>query len=127
MTNLESTYLRLRPDATAEPLPVGPDFWPNLMAGKLGDFHHEFLVTTHAFDASWTNWEMHPNGDEIICLITGSVDLTFERDGVKSALQLRNAGDFALVKQGTWHTADPLQATRLLFITAGEGTTHRPR
>lgn len=36
-------------------------------------------------------------------------------------------GEYAFVPQGTWHTANPLQPTTMLFITAGEGTQVRPR
>ena len=51
--NLESTFLRLRNDATVEPLSVDDTFWERLMGGKLGDFHHEYLVITTSFDADW--------------------------------------------------------------------------
>ena len=70
--DLQSTYLRLRPDCSIERLPVDAQFWPRLIGGELGDFHHEYLVTSHACDADWTNWEMHPNGDEIVALLSGA-------------------------------------------------------
>ena len=60
--NATTTCLRLKPDGMADKLPVGPDFWPDLIAGKLGDFHHEYLVTTFSFDQNWSSWEIHPNG-----------------------------------------------------------------
>lgn len=31
------------------------------------------------------------------------------------------------VPKGTWHTANPLEPTTMVFITAGEGTQVRPR
>ena len=55
-------------------LPVD-GFWPKLMQGQLGDFRHEYLVTTAAYSADWPNWEMHPNGDEIVCLLEGSATM----------------------------------------------------
>ena len=66
--NLATTYLRLRPDNSAEPLPVNAEFWPKLMSGQLGTFHRESLVLMISFDSPWNNWEMHPNGDEIVCV-----------------------------------------------------------
>ena len=48
--NLESTYLRLRNDATVETLAVDQSFWEQISSGKLGSFHHEYLVTAYRFD-----------------------------------------------------------------------------
>ncbi len=124
---LASTYLRLGPDGMAEKLPVGPDFWPNLIAGKLGDFHHEYLVTMYTFDQNWPSWEIHPNGDEIVLLISGASDLILETPQGNQVIEVRQPGDYAFVPKGTWHTANPLQQTTMLFITAGEGTRNRAR
>jgi mannose-6-phosphate isomerase-like protein (cupin superfamily) len=124
--NCASTYLVLKPDAHAIPIPVTASFWPDLMQGKFGNFHNEYLVTLQSYDAKWPSWEIHPHGDEIICLISGSIDLTLDHNGTVSTVSLRKPGDFALVKQGTWHTATPLLPTSMLFITAGEGTQNRP-
>ena len=39
----------------------------------------------------------------------------------------RTAGEYAINPPGTWHTADVEASATALFITAGEGTDHRPR
>lgn len=125
--HLQSTYLRLRPDCSIEKLPVDDQFWPRLIGGGLGNFHHEYLVTSHGFDADWTNWEMHPNGDEIVALLSGEATLILEAaDGVRSEVSLSQPGSYAFVPRGTWHTAKVATPTTLFFITAGEGTRHRP-
>lgn len=125
--SLASTYLRLRPDCSVEKLPVDATFWPRLMAGELGDFHHEYLVTCFRSDANWPNWEMHPQGDEVVVLLSGSITLVLElADGSHSQVELREAGSFLLVPRGTWHTAKVAGTATLLFITPGEGTRHRP-
>ena len=36
-------------------------------------------------------------------------------------------GDHAIDPPGAWHTADVDGSALALFITVGEGTTHRPR
>lgn len=123
--NLSSTYLRLRSDASAETLPVDAQFWPKLMSGALGDFHHEFLVTAGQHASTWQNWERHPNGDEIVCLLSGRVDFVLEKPDGEALMSLAQAGDFVFVPKGTWHTARVLEPAHLLFITAGEGTEHR--
>ena len=125
--HLATTHLRLRPDGRADQLPVTDQFWPDLIAGKYGDFHNEYLVTTSAFAENWPTWEQHPNGDEIVVLLAGAVDFILETPDGERKLEVRKPGDYAFVPQGTWHTANPLQPTTMLFITAGEGTQVRPR
>jgi mannose-6-phosphate isomerase-like protein (cupin superfamily) len=95
------------------------------MTGELGDFHNEYLVTSYTFEADWTSWEMHPNGDEIVCLISGAVTFVLEHDGAQRAVELTASGSYLLVPKGTWHTARVSAPSRMLFITAGEGTQHR--
>jgi mannose-6-phosphate isomerase-like protein (cupin superfamily) len=125
--HLASTHLRLKPNGLADKLPVTPQFWPDLIAGKLGDFHNEYLVTTSSFEQDWPTWEQHPNGDEIVVLLSGSVDFILETPQGNRKMEVRKVGEYAFVPKGTWHTANPLQPTTMLFITAGEGTQVRPR
>jgi mannose-6-phosphate isomerase-like protein (cupin superfamily) len=125
--HLQSTYLRLRPDCSIEKLPVDATFWPRLLSGQLGSFHHEYLVTSYTYSNDWPSWEIHPNGDEIVCLISGCATLVLEvQDGEHSSLELTQPGSFAFIPRGTWHTAKISQESAMLFITAGEGTRNRP-
>jgi hypothetical protein len=39
---------------------------------------------------------------------------------------LRDAGSYVVVPKGVWHTARTSVATRMLFVTPGEGTENRP-
>jgi quercetin dioxygenase-like cupin family protein len=47
-------------------------------------------------------------------------------DGSKQSWEL-GPGDYAINPRGAWHTADADAPVVALFITAGKGTTHRPR
>jgi mannose-6-phosphate isomerase-like protein (cupin superfamily) len=123
--NLLSTYLRLRGDVSVEPLPVDDTFWKKISAGQLGTFHNEYLVSCHPFDTDWPVWEMHPNGDEIVCLLAGAVTFVLEQEGENRAIELKESGAYVIVPKGTWHTAKVATRSRMLFITAGEGTQHR--
>jgi len=124
--NLATTFLRLRgSDSSAEPLHVTNEFWQRLMSGALGDFHNEALVTMHSYDATWPNWEMHPNGDEIVCLLSGRTTMVLEIDGREQLAELGEPGSYVIVPRGTWHTARTRQKCTMLFITPGEGTEHR--
>jgi mannose-6-phosphate isomerase-like protein (cupin superfamily) len=122
---LTSTYLKLRPDASVHTMPVDENFWPKLIAGQLGNFHNEFMVSIMPFDADWPTWEMHPNGDEVVCLLTGAVSFVLEETQGLRTVRLQEAGSFVLVPRGVWHTARTNAPCRMLFITAGEDTQHR--
>lgn len=124
--NITTTYLRLRPDSSVEELAADETFWPRLMRGELGDFHHEYLVTSYTYQEDWPSWEMHPAGDEIVCLIAGEATFLLETPEGNRELRLNKTGDYAFVPRGTWHTAKTSVPTTMLFITAGEGTQNRP-
>ena len=86
------------------------------------------LVSWHSFDSSWDMWEMHPGGDEIVLCVDGAVELVQEVDGHLPTTRL-NAGQWAVNKAGTWHTAnlDQGATATCVFITSGLGTQHRSR
>lgn len=123
--NLTADYLRLRPDCSVEPLSLGNEFWPQLMSGRLGDFHHEYLVTMLTHDRDWTSWECHPNGDEIVALISGRAVLVMETAAGNERVELAAPGDYVRIPRDTWHTAEIPAPATILFITPGEGTKHR--
>lgn len=124
--DLDTTFLRLRGDSSVEALPVGTDFWPRLMSGQLGDFHHEYLVTSARYDSDWPGWEQHPLGDEIVILLSGAATFVLEQDGVTREVELGTQGSYVIVPRGAWHRAKVGTPSWLLFITAGEGTRGRP-
>jgi oxalate decarboxylase/phosphoglucose isomerase-like protein (cupin superfamily) len=72
-------------------------------------------------------WEMHPNGDEVVCLLSGSATFLLEKAGGTEEIALNKSGTYVLVPRGTWHTANTQAPCRMLFITPGEGTQHRSK
>jgi len=85
------------------------------------------LVSLFRFEESWTSWEMHPAGEEVVCVVQGHLTLHQEHaDGSTDSIEL-GPGDYAINPPGTWHTADAEEPVVALFITVGEGTTNRPR
>lgn len=84
------------------------------------------LVSMYTFDESWDVWEMHPEGDEVVLVLDGTMTLHQELDGERTTLTLE-AGEYAVNPPGAWHTADVDSPARVLFITAGMGTQHRAR
>jgi mannose-6-phosphate isomerase-like protein (cupin superfamily) len=85
------------------------------------------LVSLFRFEESWSSWEMHPRGEEVVCVLQGSMTLHQEHaDGSADTIELRR-GEYAINPPGTWHTADAEEPVVALFITVGEGTANRPR
>lgn len=125
--HLRTTHLRLKSDGRADQLPFTPQFWPDLIAGKYGNFHNEYLVTITSYDKNWPTWEQHPNGDEIVILLAGAADFILETPEGERLVQVRQVGDYIFVPMGYWHTSNTTVPATLLFITAGEGTQVRPR
>ena len=121
------TFVHLGDDARAVPLPVTDSFWPDLIAGKLDHLGPGRLVSFMEFREDWDSWEAHPAGEELVCLFSGAMDFILDEDGRESRIALRAPGEFLLVPRGAWHTADIHAPSRALFVTAGAGTTHRPR
>jgi len=85
------------------------------------------LVNMFTFTESWTSWEMHPKGDEVVLCISGSITLIQETaEGSTIEITLR-PGEYAINAPGVWHTADIADTATALFITAGLGTENRAR
>jgi mannose-6-phosphate isomerase-like protein (cupin superfamily) len=84
------------------------------------------LVSMHTFHSSWTSWEMHPNGDELVLCVDGAITLHQEIDGEQRTVDL-NAGEAVINPPGAWHTADVEGRATAVFVTAGMGTEVRPR
>lgn len=84
------------------------------------------LVSMHTFTEPWTSWEVHPKGHEVVICTDGEITLIQEIDGRHVMTTLRE-GEYAINPPGVWHTADVDDHATAIFITAGEGTDHRPR
>lgn len=122
--------IHLGPEATALPQPAftGGAWYDEYIERHGCDGAGGRLVTEFTFDESWTSWEMHPAGDEVVWLVEGEVVLVQEfADGHVERTPM-HAGEYAINPPGVWHTMD-LESVRAraLFITAGIGTQHRER
>jgi uncharacterized cupin superfamily protein len=115
------TYLHLKDDGAGVPLEVGPDFWKTTIATIRGGW----LVTGGLSEKDWSHWEMHPRGEELIYLVSGSVELVVEDDDGEHVVPMA-AGQLYLMRRGVWHRARVKAPSQMLFVTSGEGTQHRP-
>ena len=120
--NLASTFVQLSAGPSALLLPGGREFWSQLH--QRADWQEGRLVMVGHQNADWTNWEMHPAGDEFLYLLSGEMDLVLDEASGERSVKLQ-AGDGFVVPQGVWHTASVCDAGDLLSITRGSGTQHR--
>ena len=128
--NISQNPIHLGLGATAEVLPdfTGDMGWYMSYAQSHdADGAEGRLVMVSNFDESWDSWEVHPNGDEVVLCTAGEITLHQEHaDGSTDTVTL-GPGEYAVNPPGTWHTADVSAPATALFITAGQGTDHRPR
>lgn len=68
--------------------------------------------------------ERHPDGDEILYVISGSVRVTGDSDPGQATLL--GPGDCCIVRKGEWHQVDILEPTQMLHVTPGPNGEHRP-
>ena len=91
-----------------------------------GDGAEGRLVSMHTFKESWSSWEMHPSGAELVLVTSGELVLVQELGDEVRRVTLK-AGEYAINPPGVWHTADAEAPVTAVFVTAGEGTQVRPR
>ncbi len=121
-------HLGLRATAEIEPVFTGEMGWYAGYSERHADDGAEGrLVTVHEFDADWDSWEIHPVGSEVVLCLAGSMVLHQETPAGEHHTVTLGAGEYAINDPGVWHTADVAGRASALFITAGEGTQHRPR
>ena len=71
------------------------------------------------------NGEMHPDGDELIFLISGRLDVIAEEDGAETVTQMVG-GQTVIIPKGTWHRLDIKEPCQLVVMTPGPESRHRP-
>ncbi|MGQ9426454.1 hypothetical protein ACXYTJ_10135 [Gilvimarinus sp. F26214L] len=126
--NEHPIHLGLGASAEPEPRFTGAMEWyEDYSARHAADGAEGRLVAMHTFAEPWQMWEMHPSGSEVVLCVAGRVRLHQEsKDGTVATVEL-GPGQYAINEPGVWHTADVEEEATVLFITAGEGTQHRPR
>ena len=69
--------------------------------------------------------EVHPDGDELLYLISGAMNLRLEHPDGDVEVELR-AGQAVVVPRGVWHKLTLREPGQLLHITPGPGGDARP-
>jgi len=121
--SLDSTYIHLRPDERALAMEGGSAFWQGI--GARHDLEQGRLMGSVDQTADWDHWERHPAGDEILTLLTGEFEIVLDTTAGEQRAALK-PGETFIVPKGVWHRGIVKAPGRLMFITPGSGTEHRP-
>ena len=121
--DLETMFVHLADGAAATPIEVGPDFRAEL--ARRPELHTGRMMAGIRLERSPPHWEMHPAGDEVICLLSGSIDVVLEEPGGARVIPLRQRAT-CIIPSGVWHRALVLEESEVIAITRGAGTERRP-
>jgi mannose-6-phosphate isomerase-like protein (cupin superfamily) len=115
-----ATFVHLRAGGQATALPRTPTFWRDLVTGDdervVGAVHGRDAGDFHPDEC-----EMHPHGDELLCLLSGAIDVVLEEPEGDRTVSLR-AGELFVVPRGVWHRLVLRAPGDLLFVTPPKGT-----
>jgi quercetin dioxygenase-like cupin family protein len=67
--------------------------------------------------------EVHPDGDEILYVISGKLRVTAESEP-NAAIEL-GPGDACVIRKGEWHLVSMLEPSQLIHITPGPNGDYR--
>ncbi len=123
--DLKSTFIVIEPNQSVIPIDVTSTFFQDLEK-RFESFQNRLLVSCFSFDKDWSTWEIHPKGDEIVYLLSGEIEMIFEKNGTKETIPVNKPGSCIIIPKDTWHTAKIKSPSTMLFITSGQDTENKP-
>lgn len=123
-TDLSSHYVLLDASGASTTVEGGDAFWSQ-PPEELDRYGRGWLLSEFSFASDWPQWEMHPQADEVVRLLSGAAELQLEWPTGIQKIRMR-AGDAYVIPKGAWHTVKVLEPCRMLHVTMGGGTQHRP-
>ena len=118
----QTTYVQLHDGGAADAFPIDDRFWEEIYAKP--ELHSGRLLGAFFMAESLETSEMHPNGDELLLLLSGKIDIVLEEPGGDRVIELE-PGRACVVPAGVWHRQVVREPGAFVFITPGEGTQHR--
>jgi mannose-6-phosphate isomerase-like protein (cupin superfamily) len=121
--DLERTYLFLDGAGGLVAQAVGPDFWTKIGANPAAG---GAMISASSGAGAWKTWEMHPAGAEVLVILEGAPRIWLEHSQGRLEAVAAHPGSTVIVPKGAWHRVEGDQAYKILYVTYGAGTTHRP-
>ncbi len=119
--DLRTSFVVFNRDLLADTIAVTDTIWRELDE-RYGDFAGHTLVASFSFEEDWPTWEIHPHGDEVVCLMSGDAEMILALKEGEKKVRLATPGSFVVVPRKTRHTANVHAPTTMLFVTPGQGT-----
>ena len=119
--DLEQVYLALGSAGTVAELP-GETFMDRL---ALSPPDMTYLMGVYPVSTDWPHWEMHPAGHEVLVMLEGRLEMVIDHEGAVTSHEM-GPGTTLVMPPGAWHRAKVIEPGRLLGVTCGLGTEHRP-
>lgn len=79
-----------------------------------------YVETEHGFPH---NGEKHPDGDELLVLLSGRLQITADGQAAPAELE---PGQACIVPRGAWHKVHVMEPSKFFFATTGPNGEHRP-
>jgi mannose-6-phosphate isomerase-like protein (cupin superfamily) len=118
--DLHDTLVHLREGGVAEATSRASRHEPGLWTVGLVD------AQTSA-DLHSDVWERHLAGNEVLCTLSGAVEVRFrEDDGADHVVATLRRGDAVVVPVAMWHRLQVLEPAQLLAVTPRARTEHEP-
>ena|ERR1700733_13805607 len=115
--------LHLASDQSISLLGVDDGIWRRRT--ELPVFRDGRVLSVFDYASSWTWWERHPVGEEVVQVLSGSIVLHLD-DGERRTKAALEEGRGLVVPQGVWHRAECAAPSCVLFVTPTPALTeHR--
>lgn len=107
--------------ATIAPLPVLKNRTPDTEASAMASAFATLAETENggvfagSFEGS-SQWERHPNGDELVQILAGEATVTIRMDDGDHSLRM-TAGMITIVPRGRWHRFDAPDGVSVMTMT----------
>ena len=75
-------------------------------------------------DVHASKWERHPNGDELLCVVSGQIDVVLQESSGERLISLEPLTGL-IVSQGVWHRLVVKEPAVLVGVTRHADTQHR--
>jgi quercetin dioxygenase-like cupin family protein len=121
--DLEKTYLFIDGVGGLASQAVGPAFWAEISENPNAG---GTMISASEGAGDWDRWEMHPEGAEVLVILEGEPCIWLQHAGGRLEAISARAGATIIVPKGAWHRAECDHHYKILYITYGPGTTHRP-
>ena len=127
------SYMFLADGGGAVDLDPPDTFWAQLMSGEqMSESTRRvaetggWLLSGYELIEDMEHWEMHPEGNEILYMLSGACNVVLDEPAGERVINVAT-GQACLVPQGIWHRQVVIEPGRMLAITYGRGTQHRPQ